>query len=539
MDKAPTHDTLWSVDDAMNFLRGEKDRDTTEWEQFCLRLAARAYGYVASNVADADGDEDHDVADFWARAKPEFKHPGDRTPPIGGLAIFGNPGRFGHIAMVVKSDAQGVVVLANNDLDGGRVRPLSLAQIEDGLNLKYLGWFEPHFPLGTPGNPQGLPDAGDRPRVFQRALFLGNTSSESVRVLQKRLREVLDVDVDVTGSYDNATKKAVGRFQARAARFTGAGADGEMFDPQAQAGGEMTVRLLFPGKRFDVRTGAVPDSDQRIEEGTGGHARPDSSGNTTGMGSPDPDQPAQERPRVDLGQLVPGRSNQSVRRLQHRLNHVIDAGLSLTGRYDDATLAAVRAWQISIGDSGDADGILGPQQFAALFPRRQFARAGAPPTTLSLSSRGEDFIIEFEGFSSKLYNDQAGHCTIGVGHLVHLGKCRATEGGLENGITRAKATSLMRRDARSMIDSVASHVTVPLTQEQFDALVSFTFNVGVGNFETSTLLQKLNAGHPEAVPAQLKRWNKVTIDGQTVVSDGLTRRRGREAKLFSTGVYSA
>ncbi|WP_243057145.1 glycoside hydrolase family protein [Nocardioides sp. SR21] len=539
MDKAPTHDTPWSVDDAITFLRGEADRDTKEWEQFCLRLAARAYGYAASNVADADGDSDHDVADFWATAKPDFKHPGDRKPPVGGLAIFGNPGRFGHIATVVKSDAQGVIVLANNDLDGGRVRPLSLAKIEDDLNLKYLGWFEPHFPLGTVGNPQGLPENGDRQRVFHRALFLGNTGSESVRILQKRLREVLDIDLDTTGSYDNATKKAVGRFQSRIARFTGAGADGEMFDPRTQDGGELTARLLFPDKRFDLRTGAVPDSDQRIDEGTDGHARPDSGGNTTGTGSPDPDQPAQERPRVDLKQLVPGRSNQSVQRLQHRLNRVADAGLTITGRYDDATVAAVRAWQISIGDVNDADGILGLRQFAVLFPHRQFARAGAPPSTLTLSSRGEDFIIEFEGFSSTLYNDQAGHCTIGVGHLVHPGNCRATEGGLENGITRAKAAKLMRQDARSMIDSVASHVTVPLTQEQFDALVSFTFNVGVGNFETSTLLQKLNSGHPEAVPAQLKRWNKVTINGQKVVSNGLTRRRDREAKLFSTGVYTA
>jgi len=97
----------------------------------------------------------------------------------------------------------------------------------------------------------------------------------------------------------------------------------------------------------------------------------------------------------------------------------------------------------------------------------------------------------------------------------------------------------MRKDAASFIDSVASNVKVPLTQEQFDALVSFAFNVGEGNFESSTLLEKLNAGHPEQVPAQLKRWNKVTINGQKVASKGLTRRRGREAKLFSDAVYTA
>ncbi|MBZ5736905.1 glycoside hydrolase family protein [Nocardioides mangrovi] len=539
MDKSPTHETPWSVDDAITFLNGEKDRDTTTWKQFCLRLAARAYGYAFSNVVDANGDGDNDVSDFWNTAKKEFKHPGDRKPPVGGLAIFGNPGRFGHIATVVRSGPDAVIVLANNDLDGGRVRPLSLAQIEDSLNLEYLGWFEPNFPLGTPGNPQGLPANGASQRVFHRALFVGNTDSESVRALQRRLNEVLDAGLEVSGAYDAATKRAVARFQSRVAHFSGAGADGAMFDPASGSGGELTAKLLFPTRRYEVRAGAVPSSDHRIDDGADGHAQPDNGGLVSRVMSPDPDQPATKRPRVDLAQLVPGRKNQSVRQLQHRLNHVIDAGLDLTGAYDDATVAAVRAWQLSIGDVDDADGVLGPKQFAVLFPQRQFTRAGAPPSTLTLSPRGEDFIIEFEGFSSTLYNDQAGHCTIGVGHLVHLGNCRPTEGGLENGITRARATTMLRNDAKSMIDSVASNVKVPLTQAQFDALVSFTFNVGVGNFETSTLLKKLNDGHPEAVPTQLKRWNKVTIDGQKVASDGLTRRRGREAKLFATGVYTA
>jgi len=541
MNKAQTHDTPWSVDDAIAFLRGEKDRGTTEWKQFCLRLAARAYGYASSNVVDSNSDGDNDVADFWNTAKKEFKHPGDRNPPVGGLAIFGNPGRFGHIATVVRSDGSDVMVLANDDLDGGRLHPQSLTRIEDDLNLQYLGWFEPHFPRATPGNPRGLPIDGERTTVFLRALFVDSTGSDSVRVLQARLNEVLGTELEVTGTYDPATKRAVGRFQSRVARFTGAGADGRMWDPSTQSGGEMTAGLLFPGKRFDVRRGAVADADHRVGGGTDGHEKPDNNGLTKrpGTGTPDPDEPAKQRPRVHLAQLVPGRKNQSVSRLQVRLNRVIDAGLAVTGRYDDPTAAAVRTWQISIGDVDAADGVLGPKQFSVLFPHRQFTRSGGPPAAQTLSPRGEDFIIEFEGFSSKLYNDQAGHCTIGVGHLVHLGHCRPTEGGLEAGITRAKAVALMREDARSTIDSVASNVKVPLTQEQFDALVSFTFNVGAGNFETSTLLDKLNHGHPEAVPAQLKRWNKVTINGQKVPSKGLTRRRGREAKLFSTGVYAA
>lgn len=544
MERTPTHDTLWTVDDALAFLRGEQESGTQAWQQFCLRLAARAYGYFSSNVEDVQHDDDADVADYWAQANPAFKHEGDRRPPIGGLAVFGNPGRFGHIAVVVRSDGRGVVVLANDDLDGGRVRPLSLSSIERGLNLRYLGWAEPHFPRATPGNPQGLPAGNRTDTVFRRALFLGNKDSESVRLLQKRLGNLLGIDLPMTGEYDAATRRAVGSFQRRCCRFSGSGADGLLWDRETQSGGERTTALLFPPRRFALRTGAVPDSDHRIVVAAQEHVRPEPAPSSlvplaAGLPVVDPDEPDPVKPTVDLRRLVPGHKNQSVLRLQMRLNRVIDAGLEETGRYDEATVAAVRAWQIAIGDAQDADGVLGPQQFARLFPLRRFKRIGGPPRELTLSRRGEEFIAEFEGFSSKLYNDQAGHCTIGVGHLVHLGNCRATEGGLEKGISKAKAFALLKTDAKSRVDAVAANVKVPLSQEQFDALVSFTFNVGEHNFETSTLLAKLNAGDADAVPAELARWNKVTINGRKVASRGLTRRREREGRLFATGVYTA
>ena len=543
MDRTPTHDTLWTVDDALSFLRAEEASGTLAWKQFCLRLSARAYGYASSNVEDVEHDGDHDVADYWVQANPDFKHVGDRRPPIGGLAIFGNPGRFGHIAVVVRSDGRGVVVLANDDLDGGRVRPLSLSSIERGLNLRYLGWAEPHFPRATPGNPQGLPAGNRTDTVFRQALFFGNRNSESVRLLQKRLGNLLGVDLPITGEYDAATKRAVGTFQRRCCRFSGSGADGLLWDRDTRSGGEMTTALLFPQRRFLLRTGAVPDSDHRIEVAGQEHDRPEPTPPlvqpSAGLSDDDPDEPDPVKPTVDLRGLVPGRKNQSVLRLQMRLNRVIDAGLDETGRYDDATVAAVRRWQIAIGDVQSADGLLGPQQFARLFPLRRFKRVGGPPRDLVLSRRGEEFIVEFEGFSSKLYNDQAGHCTIGVGHLVHLGNCKATEGGLEHGISKARAFALLRTDAKSKVDAVSANVKVPLTQEQFDSLVSFTFNVGEHNFETSTLLAKLNAGDAAAVPGELARWNKITVSGRKVASAGLTRRREREGRLFATGVYTA
>ena len=544
METSPTHDTIWTTDDAIAFVRGQKTSDTKQWVGMCLSLAANAYGYSASNVEDVDADTDKDVADYWARVKSAFKHEDDRHPPLGGLAIFGGPERHGHIAVVVKSDGDDVVVLANDDLNSGLVRPLSIGAIENGLNLTYLGWAEPHFPRGIVGNPQGLPEGDHTDTVFARALFFGNRDSDSVRLLQRRLRAVLGNDLPETGEYDAATRRAVARFQSRCCRFTGDAADGNLFDPATKSGGEVTTRLLLPSKLYDVKRGAVPDSDHRIAEPKDAHVHPDVTptlvDTRSGVPAIDSDEPEPEPPTVDFAKLAPGKRNKSVLLLQQRLNKVTNAGLTETSVYDDATVAAVSAWQVAIGDADFADGILGPRQFARLFPIRKFKRAGAPTDdTHTLSPDGEEFIVEFEGFSSKLYNDQAGHCTIGVGHLVHLGNCNAHEGGLEDGITKTQAIKLMRGDAKSKVDAVDANVKVPLTQAQFDALVSFTFNVGEHNFETSTLLKKLNAGELDAVPTELARWNKITVNGRKVASKGLTRRREREGKLFENGVYTA
>lgn len=544
MDRTPTHGTLWSPQDAIAFLRAEEASGTTQWRQLCLRLAANAYGYAASNQPDVQRDGDHDVADFWQHTKPRFKHEGDRKPPLGALAIWGNPGRFGHIAVVVRSDAGGVVTLANDDVGAsGRVRALSLRAVEDTLNLRYLGWVEPCFPHASVGNPKGLPPGKAPVTVHRRALFLGNTDSESVRHLQRRLRTVLGIRLASTGTYDAATRKAVRAFQRDCCRFTGSGADGLIWDRESQSGGEQTCRLLFPRQRFTVRSGAVPDSDRRIVIPPDTQAHPTPTGTATVPGAAtipaDDEAPGPVKPRVDLRKLVPGQRNASVRHLQARLNQVADAGLAENGRYDDATVAAVRAWQTRIGDGAFADGRLGPRQFARLFPLRRYRRVGGPPERLTLSRKGQDFIVEFEGFSATLYNDQAGHCTIGVGHLVHHGACRPAEGGLEKGITRTKALALMLKDASTKIDCVSANVKVPLNQAQFDALVSFTFNVGEGAFESSTLLKRLNKGDFAGVPEELARWNKVTINGRKVASKGLTRRRSREARLFATGKYTA
>ena len=152
-----------------------------------------------------------------------------------------------------------------------------------------------------------------------------------------------------------------------------------------------------------------------------------------------------------------------------------------------------------------------------------------------LSDNGARFIGRFEGFRGHLYNDAAGHCTIGYGHLVHLGNCNGSEPAeFKRGMSEPEAEKLLRRDAQTAADVVRRSVHVPLNQQQFDALVSFVYNLGAGAFEGSTLLKDLNAHNFAAVPGQLEEW--VHAGGQ--VLPGLVARRKAEARLFTTGHYN-
>jgi len=140
---------------------------------------------------------------------------------------------------------------------------------------------------------------------------------------------------------------------------------------------------------------------------------------------------------------------------------------------------------------------------------------------MKTSSIGRAFIREAEGEKLTTYRCSAGVPTIGVGHTGPDVKMGMT-------ITKAQSDALLVADLARFERAVAGAVKVPLTQNQFDALVSLAFNIGSNAFAKSTLVRVLNGGHYEQVPAQLARWNKV--DGKP--NKGLTARRAREAALF-------
>lgn len=135
-----------------------------------------------------------------------------------------------------------------------------------------------------------------------------------------------------------------------------------------------------------------------------------------------------------------------------------------------------------------------------------------------------DFIASHEGFRSKIYKDPYGYDTIGYGHLLKEGEHEI----FKNGITKEQALELLKKDIYDAEKSVNLSVKVPLTQNQFDALVSFTFNVGSGNLRKSTLLKKLNEGDYRGAADQFLRW----IGNPPL--PGLQRRRAEERKIFLT-----
>lgn len=147
--------------------------------------------------------------------------------------------------------------------------------------------------------------------------------------------------------------------------------------------------------------------------------------------------------------------------------------------------------------------------------------------------KGVTAIEGFEGWIPYLYNDQAGFCSIGYGHLIKRSRCNGTEpAAFKDGITLAEGRELLKRDLAVAQRALAGVVEIELTDGQYAALVSFTFNVGGGHFRASTLLRRINARNFNDVPRQLRRW--IYAGGQ--VFKGLQNRREGEIALFFDGI---
>jgi len=138
-----------------------------------------------------------------------------------------------------------------------------------------------------------------------------------------------------------------------------------------------------------------------------------------------------------------------------------------------------------------------------------------------------------EGFRSHLYNDAARYCTIAYGHLVKKAPCNGMEPAeFRAGVTEPRGTELLISDMEVARWSVMTMTRVELTDGQFAALCDFVYNVGASNLRNSTLLQVINQGDFDRVPAQFRRW--IIADGREI--PGLKIRREREIILFFDGL---
>ena len=141
-------------------------------------------------------------------------------------------------------------------------------------------------------------------------------------------------------------------------------------------------------------------------------------------------------------------------------------------------------------------------------------------SNMNIGQRGIEIIKHFEGCELEAYKCPAGVWTIGYGHIKGVSQ------GMS--ITQEQAEQMLLDELKEYENYINELVVVDLSQNQFDALVSWVYNLGPANLKSSTLLKVLNSGDYAGVPEQIERWNKA---GGKVL-EGLIRRRLAESSLF-------
>lgn len=149
---------------------------------------------------------------------------------------------------------------------------------------------------------------------------------------------------------------------------------------------------------------------------------------------------------------------------------------------------------------------------------------------MKTSAAGIELIKKFEGWRANAYRDSVGVWTIGYGHTAMAGPPKPVSGMR---ISKSQGEEILRKDLLKYEKAVVDALKVKVTQNQFDALVSFCYNVGPGNLRKSSVLRYTNEGRIPEVPARFLLWNKA--GGRVLV--GLTHRRKAEAELFKSGSF--
>lgn len=207
--------------------------------------------------------------------------------------------------------------------------------------------------------------------------------------------------------------------------------------------------------------------------------------------------------------LKVGSTGNQVKELQRLLS------LTEDGVFGINTLKAVKVFQSKNGLV--SDGVVGSKTFEALTMNKKQSN--------NLSDNGVKLLEQFEGLRLEAYLDSASIYTIGYGTIKYPDGRKVKKG---DKITKAQAKEYKLHDLKEFESTVNTSVKVPLTQNQYDALVSLSYNIGSGAFKNSTLLKKLNSGDYKGSAEQFLVWNKVN----SKKVQGLVNRREAERNLF-------
>lgn len=215
--------------------------------------------------------------------------------------------------------------------------------------------------------------------------------------------------------------------------------------------------------------------------------------------------------------LKVGSIGNQVKELQ-RLLYLKDDGV-----FGIDTLKAVKNFQSKNGLV--SDGVVGNRTWDVLLNKNTPNISIQDKQKYSLSDNGMKLLEQFEGLRLEAYLDSASIATIGWGSIKYPNGNKVKLG---DKITKSQAKEYKLHDLKEFESTVNTSVKVPLTQNQYDALVSLSYNIGSGAFKNSTLLKKLNSGDYKGAAEQFLVWNKA--GGKKV--QGLVNRREAERNLF-------
>lgn len=215
--------------------------------------------------------------------------------------------------------------------------------------------------------------------------------------------------------------------------------------------------------------------------------------------------------------LKVGSTGAQVKELQKLLS------LTADGVFGINTLKAVKVFQSK--NRLVSDGVVGSKTWEILLDKNTSLIVNSEKQKYSLSDNGMKLLEQFEGLRLESYLDSAGIYTIGFGTIKYPDGSKVKKG---DKITKAQAKQYKLHDLKEFESTVNTSVKVHLTQNQYDALVSISYNIGSNAFKNSTLLKKLNSGDYKGAAEQFLVWNKV--NSKRV--QGLVNRREAERNLF-------